>query len=194
MHRLGLCEASPWARWALRQGRLEPALTELLQLRGHGLGAQGEGRGRSSLWRRRSWGGAGRRDGGEILAPGCCPRSPFLKGQEGPDLLGQLRRASPRGEEPAVVTESAGSSHTCLQPPKGVRLACSWPPSVDLTQAWCPPAVAALGEAGWALGPLPSPGPGCELLQWPMQVSGVGAPGPRLLSTAGPEAGAALTS
>lgn len=135
--------------------------------------------------------GAGGRDGGESLAPGCCPRSPFLKGQEGPDLLGQLRRASPRGEEPAVVTESAGSSHTRLQPPKEVRLACSWPPSVGLTQARCPPAVTALGEAGWALGPLPSPGPGCELLQWPMQEPQAPV---CLLSTARPEAGAALTS
>ena len=180
MHRLGLCEASLRARWALGQGRREPALTELLQLRGHGLGAQGEGRGRSSLWRRRSWEGAGGRDGGESLAPGCRPCSSFQKGQEGPDLLGWLRWASPRGGELAVVTGSAGSSHMRLQPPKGVHLVCSWLPSAGLTQARCPPAVTALGEAGWALGPLPSPGPGRELLQWPMQVFGAGAPGPRL--------------
>lgn len=157
-------------------GGWEPALTELLQLRGHGLGAQGEGRGRSSLWRRRSWEGAGGRDGVESLAP-CRPRSSFQKGQEGPDLLGWLRWALPRGRELAVVTGSAGSSHTRLQPPKGVHLACSWLPSAGLTPAPCPPAVTTLGEA---LGPLPSPGPGRELLQWPMQVFGAGAPGPRL--------------
>lgn len=63
---------------------------------------------------------------------------------------------------------------------KGVRLACSWRPSAGLTQARSPPAVTALGEAGWALRPLPPPGPGCELLQGLMQESGAGAPGPRL--------------
>ena len=58
MHRPGLFEASPRACRALGRGRRGPALTELLQLRGHGLGSKGEGCGRSALRRRRSWGRA----------------------------------------------------------------------------------------------------------------------------------------
>lgn len=74
----------PWARWALGQGRREPALTKLLQLRGHGLGAQGEGRGSELALEAEELGvGAGGRDGGESLAPGMLPAA-LPEGSGGP--------------------------------------------------------------------------------------------------------------
>lgn len=87
-------------------------LTELLQLRGHGLGAQGEGRGWSTLGRRGSLRGRRERQRCENLArmaPAPPPRFPHSLGAGGPEPAGKVgRRASPQaGEQQRSRSEAA---------------------------------------------------------------------------------------
>lgn len=101
-----LCSRCWQQRGAGQAGRA--TLTELLQLRGHGLGAQGEGRGWSTLGRRGSFRGRLERQRCENLARMSPTPPPCFQhdlGASGPEPAGKAdRQASPRGGGAAAVT------------------------------------------------------------------------------------------